>query len=165
MMQEAEFTTAKDRLVAEKDRLNRRVEQMHDRLLEIDADIAALDRAWTIIRQGGQSEQDAPASANGRRGPRGRLIRAIREIIAEWPIDKDFTSVLIRKTLGERDPVFAATVHNSSIPTTMKNLVKLGEVELVRQGAGRKPGVYMKPHPDITIVRKLQATRSEGGHQ
>lgn len=151
--------------MAEKDHLNRRVERMHDRLLEIDADIATLERAWTILRQGGQSEQDAPASANGRRGPRGRLIRAIREIIADWPIDKDFTSVLIRKTLRERDPALAATVHNSSIPTTMKNLVKLGEVELVRQGAGRKPGIYMKPHPDITIVRELRAARSVGGHE
>lgn len=161
-MQEAEFTTAKDRLTGERDRLSQQVEHIHDRLLEIDADIAALDRAWTLIHRGEESKQDTPVSTNGRRTERGRLIREIREIIAGWPIDKEFTSVLIRKTLHERDPVFAVTVHNSSIPTTMKKLAELGEVDLLCHGAGRRPGIYMRPHADITIVRQLRAASPKG---
>ncbi len=161
-MQEAGITTAKDRLIAERDRLKQQVEQIDHRLLEIHADIAAIERVCDILGKGEQSDQDAPSSANGRRGPRGRLIREIRAIIAGWPIDKDFTSVLIRSTLQERDPVFAATVHNSSIPTTMKNLAELGEVDLLREGAGRRPGVYVRAHPDITIVRKSRTANPKG---
>lgn len=162
MMQEAEFTTAKDRLTAENDRLKQQIEQIENRLLDVRADIAAIERVSAILGKGGQAKQDEPTPMNGRRAPRGRLIREIREIIDGWPIDMDFTSVLIRKTLHERDPAFAATVHNSSIPTTMKNLAELGEIDLLCQGAGRRPGIYMKPHPDITIVRKSRTANPKG---
>lgn len=153
-MKRPEYADLRSRLIAKQEKLRNRIDRDTAKLSTLDRDIAALERVWKLFGDGSVDEgRDAPASEKPANSERGSLLEAIRAIIGSYRSADDFTSANVREDLQREYPEVFDRVHPSSIPSTLKKLTLAGEIELVRPGAGRRPGVYMKPVAGVEIVK------------
>lgn len=149
MLDEATYRDQRARLAAQRENLQGALE-------EVEKDLEALERVWSMVRRNGGAEKQRSPKSLPPQGPRpalqrkkakkakrrkgsgpqyGQLISTVREIVHDLD-GANFTITTLKNRMAEDAPRLLQSTSTASISSTIKRLASLGEIEVARRVKG-----------------------------
>jgi hypothetical protein len=115
---------------------------------EYETMLKSLDNVWALANKGIPPPMSINSHADAVNSIRGLWREIAHQIMSEWPNDKPFTGKQVQAAIADRNP----ELKTDPVSTLcyLKQLVRNGEIEIIKNGRGKNPTVFKKcPDGDL----------------